>query len=185
MHNLAFGLDYSVYITDNWNHCIRKIDADCRITTPAGTGKPGFSGDGGPAARAEFNYILCITLNPKGDKLQMADLKNRRSREIDLKSGIVKTIAGNGKLCVPKDGALATVAPLIDHRAVCSDRAGNVSCSSAEGMRFVRFGQMEKSISSPGTDKKVAPMGPGQRRGSMAQSTFAPTQEAMCLSPMT
>jgi DNA-binding beta-propeller fold protein YncE len=140
MHNLAIGADDSVYISDSWNHCIRKIDANGRITTLAGTGEPGFSGDGGPAAKAGFNYIMCITLNPKGDKLQMADLKNRRIREIDLKSGIVKTIAGNGKRGVPKDGALATEAPLIDPRAVCSDRAGNVYVLERGGhtLRVVR-----------------------------------------------
>ena len=78
MHNIAIGPDDSVYISDSWNHCIRKIDANGQITTIAGTGMPGFSGDGGQASKAEFNYIMCITLNPKGDKLHIADLKNRR-----------------------------------------------------------------------------------------------------------
>ncbi|HCV99232.1 MAG TPA: hypothetical protein DGJ56_08050 [Verrucomicrobiales bacterium] len=51
MHNLAIGPDDSVYIADSWNHCIRKINADGRITTIAGTGKPRFSGDSGQAAK--------------------------------------------------------------------------------------------------------------------------------------
>ena len=87
---------------------------------------PGFSGDGGQASKAEFNYIMCITLNPKGDKLHIADLKNRRIREMDLNSGIVKTIAGNGNRGIPKNGTMATESPLVDPRAVCSDEAGNV-----------------------------------------------------------
>jgi len=80
----------------------------------------------GRRPRGEFNYIMCITLNPKGDKLHIADLKNRRIREMDLNSGIVKTIAGNGKRGIPKDGTKATEAPLVDPRAVCSNEAGNV-----------------------------------------------------------
>jgi len=126
MHNIAIGPDDSVYISDSWNHCIRKIDANGQITTIAGTGMLGFSGDGGQASKAEFNYIMCITLNPKGDKLHIADLKNRRIREMDLNSGIVKTIAGNRNRGIPKNGTIATEAPLVDPRAVCSDEAGNV-----------------------------------------------------------
>ena len=140
MHNVAVGPDDSVYISDSWNHCIRKIDRDGQITTIAGTGKPGFSGDGGQAAMAQFNYIMCITLTPKGDKLHIADLKNRRIRELDLKTGIVKTIAGNGKRGIPKDGTKATEAPLVDPRAVCADTAGNVYVLERGGnaLRVVR-----------------------------------------------
>jgi len=140
MHNLAIASDDSVYIADSWNHCIRRIDASGRIKTFAGTGKAGFGGDGGPAAKAKFNYIMCITLNPSGEKLHVADLKNRRIREIDLKSGKVRTIAGNGQRGVPKDGAKATEAPLVDPRAVCSDTAGNVYVLERGGhaLRVVR-----------------------------------------------
>ena len=140
MHNLAIASDDSVYIADSWNHCIRRIDASGRIKTFAGTGKAGFGGDGGPAAKAKFNYIMCITLNPSGEKLHVADLKNRRIREIDLKSDKVRTIAGNGQRGVPKDGAKATEAPLVDPRAVCSDTEGNVYVLERGGhaLRVVR-----------------------------------------------
>ena len=90
---IAIGPDDSVYISDSWNHCIRKIDADGRITTIAGTGKPGLAETAGRQP-AQFSYIMCITLNPKGDKLHIADLKNRRIREMDLNSGIVKPLPG-------------------------------------------------------------------------------------------
>ena len=141
MHNLAIAPDDSVYIADSWNHCIRRVDAKGRITTYAGRGKAGFSGDGGPAAKAQFNYIMCITLNNNGDKLYVADLKNRRIREIDLKSDKVRTIAGNGQRGVPKDGTKATEAPLVDPRAVCSDTAGNVYVLERGGhaLRVVRL----------------------------------------------
>jgi len=140
MHNLAIAPDDSVYIADSWNHCIRRIDAKGHITTYAGSGKAGFSGDDGTAAKAQFNYIMCITLNPSGEKLHVADLKNRRIREIDLKSDKVLTIAGNGQRGIPKDGAKATEAPLVDPRAVCSDTAGNVYVLERGGhaLRVVR-----------------------------------------------
>ena len=140
MHNLAIAPDDSVYIADSWNHCIRRVDAKGHITTYAGSGKAGFSGDDGTAAKAQFNYIMCITLNPSGEKLHVADLKNRRIREIDLKSDKVLTIAGNGQRGIPKDGAKATEAPLVDPRAVCSDTAGNVYVLERGGhaLRVVR-----------------------------------------------
>ena len=77
------------------------------ISTIAGTGQQGFSGDGGPATQATFDFVMCITLNPANDVLHVADLNNHRIRAVDLKSGLVTTVAGNGNKGVPKDGDLA------------------------------------------------------------------------------
>ena len=127
MHNLAVTPNGDVYVADSWNHCIRKIDRKTgKIETVAGTGEAGFSGDGGPATRATFNYVMCITLDPTADKLYVADLKNLRIRVIDLDTGIVSTVAGNGQRGVPEDGAEATKAPLVDPRAVTADSQGRV-----------------------------------------------------------
>ncbi len=127
MHNVAVTPSGDIYIADSWNHCIRKIDGETNtITTFAGTGKPGFSGDGGPALQASFDFIMCITLNAAHDTLYVADLKNRRVRKIDLKTTLVSTIAGNGQKGVPKDGAVAVEAPLVDPRAVAADSQENV-----------------------------------------------------------
>lgn len=86
----------------------------------------GFAGDGGPALEAQFGGIYCLAFAPRGDPLYLADLDNRRIRAIDMKTGTVSTIAGNGKKGVPKDGADATQAPLVDPRAVTADAQGNV-----------------------------------------------------------
>ncbi|MFT4690210.1 MAG: hypothetical protein ACKVHO_23795 [Verrucomicrobiia bacterium] len=127
MHNVAVTPSGDLYISDSWNHCIRKIDgATGIITTIAGTGKPGFSGDGGPATRATFNYLMCVSLNATHDKLYVADLKNRRIRMIDIKTGNVGTVAGNGKKGVPADGSWATDSPLVDPRAVAVDSKNNI-----------------------------------------------------------
>ncbi len=141
MHNVAVAPDDAIYIADSWNHCIRRIDPKTRIiSTIAGTGKAGFSGDGGPATKATFNFVMCISLNAAADTIYVADLKNRRIRTVDLKSGKVNTVAGNGEKGVPRDGALATQSPLADPRAVAPDSQGNVYVleRNANSLRVVR-----------------------------------------------
>jgi sugar lactone lactonase YvrE len=127
MHNVAVTPAGDLYIADSWNHCIRKIDGKSGIiSTIAGTGKPGFSGDGGPATQATFNFLMCVSLNATHDKLYVADLKNLRIRSVDLKTGLVNTVAGNGKKGVPADGSRATESPLVDPRAVAVDSKNNI-----------------------------------------------------------
>jgi sugar lactone lactonase YvrE len=65
-------------------------------------------------------------LSPDGKQLYVADLTNRRIRRIDLGTGIVTTVAGNGQEGVPADGAVAAESPLVDPRAVTADTEGNV-----------------------------------------------------------
>ncbi len=126
MHSLALAASGDLYLADTLNHRVRRVSRDGTVSTFAGTGKPGFSGDGGPAAQAQFNGIYCIAFGPKDERLYLVDLENRRVRAIDMKTGVVTTIAGNGKCGVPADGADAPSAPLVDPRAVAVDRQGNV-----------------------------------------------------------
>lgn len=127
MHNVAVTPTGDLYIADSWNHCIRKIGGKTGIiTTIAGTGKPGFGGDGGPASGAVFNFVMCVSLNSANDKLYLADLKNLRIRMVDLRTSIVSTVAGNGKKGIPTDGSLATESSLVDPRAVAVDSKDNI-----------------------------------------------------------
>lgn len=127
MHNLAIAPNGDIYLADTWNHKVRKIDSQSGlITTVAGTGEKGYSGDGGPATKAKCGGIYCAALNPAADKLYLADLDNRRIRVVDLKSGTIDTVAGNGQKGAPADGADARQAPLVDPRAVAADAQGNV-----------------------------------------------------------
>jgi sugar lactone lactonase YvrE len=127
MHSLVMGPDGSLYLADTWNNRVRKLDLKSgKISSFAGTGDKGFAGDGGPAAKAKFGGVYCICLDPKGEQMYVADLDNRRIRGIDMKTGIVRTVAGNGKKGVPEDGAEAANAPLVDPRAVTADDKGNV-----------------------------------------------------------
>jgi DNA-binding beta-propeller fold protein YncE len=127
LHSLAVAPDGNVYLADTWNCRIRKIDRKTGIvTTFAGTGVKGYGGDGGPADRARFGNLYCAAFDPRGERLYLADLDNLRIRAIDMKTGVVTTVAGNGKKGVPADGADARAAPLVDPRAVAVDRKGNV-----------------------------------------------------------
>jgi DNA-binding beta-propeller fold protein YncE len=126
-HHLMFGPDGDLYVADTFNSVVRKIDLKSGIVTRvAGTGKKGFSGEGGPAVNADFGNCFCLALDPKGEKLYVCDLDSRRIRAVVLKSGITVTVAGNGQKGVPKDGEDAKAQPLVDPRAVACDSKGNV-----------------------------------------------------------
>lgn len=126
-HNLIVAPNGDLLIADTLNNCVRKIDAKSGvITTIAGTGEKGFSGDGGPAAKAKFNGTFSIALDRAGRQLYICDLGNRRIRAMDMKTGIMKTVAGNGQRGLPTDGEDATASPLADPRAVCVDSKGNI-----------------------------------------------------------
>ena len=127
MHSVAVTPDGTVYVADTWNNRIRKIDPKAgMIAAFAGTGKRGYAGDGGPALSAQFGGVYCIAFNADYSTLYVTDLDNRRIRAIDMKTGVVRLIAGNGEKGVPKDGADAQQAPLVDPRAAAVDRNGNV-----------------------------------------------------------
>jgi hypothetical protein len=127
MHNLAVASDGNVYLADTWNNRIRKLDTKSGMVTAfAGTGKKGYAGDGGPALDAQFGGVYSLAFNAGGTKLYFADLDNRRIRAIDMKTGTVNLVAGNGEKGVPKDGADAKSAPFVDPRAVAVDGKGNV-----------------------------------------------------------
>jgi sugar lactone lactonase YvrE len=127
MHSLAMLPDGNLCVADTWNNRLRKIDLKSgKITALAGSGTKGFSGDGGSALKAEFGGLYSVTVDPKGESLFVADLDNKRIRKIDLASGVVTTVAGNGQKGVPKDGMDAAQAPLVDPRAVAVDKKGNI-----------------------------------------------------------
>jgi len=163
MHNCAVTPNGDLYIADSWNHCVRKVDAATGvISTIAGTGQKGFSGDGGPATKATFDFVMCITLNPTNDVLHIADLNNRRIRAVDLKSGLVTTVAGNGRKGAPKDGDPAIQSPLVDPRAVAQDSKGNLWILERGGhaLRVVLPNGTIQTVAGTGTQGFVD--GPGR-----------------------
>lgn len=155
MHNLAVAPNGDIYVSDTWNLCVRKIETTTGIVRRvAGTGTKGFSGDGGPATAAQFGGIYCVSLDPSGENLYLADLDNFRIRLVNVASGRVHTLAGNGKRGVPPDGAKAADAPLVDPRAVIND---------GKGRTFIleRSGHALRLVEPDGTIRTVA--GTGQK----------------------
>ncbi len=126
-HHLLVLPNGDILLADTFNQRIRRIDGKTKIiTTIAGTGEKGFSGDGGLATQAKFGGIYCLALDAKASRLYACDLDNRRIRAIDMKTGIVTTVAGNGKQGVPRDYQPALESPLTDPRAIALDSVGNL-----------------------------------------------------------
>lgn len=98
--------DGSLLICDTGNHCIRRVAPDGTISTLAGTGVAGYSGDGGPAASAQFDGPFDIAVDIDGGLL-IADTGNHAVRRIDP-SGVVSTIAGSGRSGFDGDGGPAS-----------------------------------------------------------------------------
>jgi DNA-binding beta-propeller fold protein YncE len=131
-HHLLVGPDGALYVADTWNAAVRRIDLGTRvITTVAGTGARGFSGDGGPAREARFGGVYSIAFH--GGDLYVCDLDNRRVRRVEARSGIVTTVAGNGEKGVPRDGQDARAQPLVDPRAIAFDSKGNLYIAERAG----------------------------------------------------
>ena len=127
MHDIAVGPDGSIYAADSFQHRIIRLDPRTHAATVfAGTGKAGFSGDGGPADQAQLNIPMCGVIDPSGKSMVIADLVNQRVRRIDLATKVITTIAGNGQKGLPKDGDDALAAPMGDARAACVARDGTL-----------------------------------------------------------
>ena len=155
MHHLGFTPNGDLYIADTFNNRVRRIDAKSGvIMTVAGTGKKAFGGDGGPGAKAAFSGTFCIAFDPMSGRMVVADLGNRRVRAVDLKTGTVTTVAGNGKKGVPADGAVAVEAPLVDPRAVATDSKGNIYILERGGHALRVVGPDGRIRTVAGTGKK-------------------------------
>jgi sugar lactone lactonase YvrE len=152
-HGIAITRSGQLFIADTHHNRIGLIDLKSRaLTSFAGTGEAGFSGDGGPANSAVFNGVFAIALDPRHRNLYEADLSNRRVRRVELATRTVTTIAGNGKSAVPAEGAPAAGSPLVDPRAVAADSQGNVYMMERGGIAVRRvdpFGRI-KTVIAPG-----------------------------------
>lgn len=123
----------NLYIVDRLNAVIRKVDsATGVITTIAGTGEPGSGGDGGPGMAAQLREPNDCCLDGHGGLL-IADVQDQRIRRLDLSTGIITTVAGNGDKVRAGDGRPATEASLFGARAVCVDRLGTMYICEREG----------------------------------------------------
>jgi sugar lactone lactonase YvrE len=124
----------NIYICDNGNSCIRKINTAGIISTIAGNTYSGFSGDGGAAIAAEFSDPTGIAVDRMGN-LYIADNANNRIRKVNT-SGIITTVAGNGTADFSGDGGAATSASLNSPLSVAVDSAGELYISDLYNARI-------------------------------------------------
>jgi DNA-binding beta-propeller fold protein YncE len=122
VYDLAVDPAGNVYIVDHDNHRIRMVDTDGVITTIAGTGAPGWSGDGGPATDARLDSPWGIAVD-EGGNVYFTQLPSV-ARRIDAASGVITTIAGSGKVGYAGDGGLATDARMNSPEHIAVDAQG-------------------------------------------------------------
>ena len=121
--DVGFDAHGNLYFSDTFNHCIRRVDARTGvITTCAGCGEAGYSGDGGPATRARFNEPYGIAVDNAGN-IYVADRHNHCVRRIDGSSGIVTTFAGNGSSGFGGDDGPASRAGMVEPNGLALDPA--------------------------------------------------------------
>lgn len=118
----------NVFIADSSNYRVRKVDTNGIITTVAGRGTSGFSGDGGAATSAAM-YPYAVAVDQAGN-LFIADYGNYRIRKVDT-NGIISTVAGNGAYGYSGDGGAATNAAMNSPIGIAVDRGGNLYIADA------------------------------------------------------
>ena len=123
-YGIAVDGSGNFFFADFGNTRVRKVSASGTITTVAGNGTPGFTGDGKSRTAAEVNYPKGIALDASGN-LFIADFANSLIRKVSA-SGIITTVAGTGDFGYTGDGGPATSAKLYFPRGVAVDTAGNV-----------------------------------------------------------
>jgi len=138
-HEIQFDSAGHLYIAERDNHVIRKVDAKSgMISTFAGTGTPGFSGDSGPANRAELRSPHSIAIDTRRRRLLVCDIGNHRIRAVDFASGTIDTIAGTGTQQPTHDGARLESTPLNGPRTITIDSRGTLYLALREGNAIYR-----------------------------------------------
>ncbi len=134
-NGLAIAADGTLYVADLGNERVRKIDPNGTISTVAGNGRYGYSGDGGPATAAELR-IPSVAVGPDG-VLYIADYGNQRIRRVGA-DGVIVTVAGNGTEGYAGDGGPATRAQLSSPTGTAVDGAGNLYIADDKNDRVRR-----------------------------------------------
>jgi sugar lactone lactonase YvrE len=124
----------NLFIADSSNSRIRKVDTHGIITTVAGNGNAGYSGDNGAATNASINYPFSVTVDGAGN-LFIADYYNYRIRKVDT-NGIITTVAGNGNTGYSGDNVAATNTSLYYPSGVAVDAAGNLFIADNSNSRI-------------------------------------------------
>ena len=138
-HEIQFDRAGNLYIAERDNHVIRKVEAKSGvISTVAGTGAPGFSGDGGPAAQAQLRQPHSIVFDRDGTLL-ICDIGNQRIRRLHLDTGVIETWAGTGQAAETPDNAPVAGTPLRGPRTMAMAPNGDLYLALREGNAILRI----------------------------------------------
>jgi trimeric autotransporter adhesin len=126
----------NIYVADTYNHCIRMVMTSTGIiTTVAGDGVLGYSGDGGPATSAALSYPYGVAVDESGS-IYIADTGNNCIRMVMTTTGIITTVAGDGVSGSSGDGGPATSAGLMNPSDVAVDGSGNIYIADTSNNRI-------------------------------------------------
>ena len=150
----------ALYICDTYNHTVRRVDARGKITTVAGTGQKGYRGDGGLATRAQLNEPYEVRLDAMGNMI-FVEMQNHIVRRVDLKTGIITTIAGTGQRGFSGDGGPALQAKMNRPHSIQLGPEGNLYICDIGNHRIRKVDQKTGHISTfAGTgERKPTPDG--------------------------
>ncbi|MCB4792555.1 MAG: carboxypeptidase regulatory-like domain-containing protein [Elusimicrobia bacterium] len=161
---VAVDASGNIYIADNGNHRIRKVNASGIITTISGTGTAGFSGDGGSATSAQLASPRGVAVDISGN-VYIADSGNQRIRKINA-SGIITTIAGTGTADYSRDGVIAILAQLNSPSGAAVDASGNVYIADYGNHRI-------RKVNTSGIISTIAGTGTAGYAGDGGSAVFA------------
>jgi streptogramin lyase len=145
-YEVRFDRRGNMFFVERLNHVVRRVDVRTGvISTVAGTGQAGFSGDGGPGPQAQLRQPHSIQFDGKGD-LYICDIGNHRIRRLDMKTGLITTFAGTGEQGPAPDGAPLADTPLSGPRAIDFDRRGFLWLALREGNAVLRIDMARRTV---------------------------------------
>ena len=138
-HEIRFDAQGNLYIVSRDSHTVRRVDKSSGlVSTVAGTGEAGFSGDSGLANAAQLRQPHSIAFDARGDLL-ICDIGNSRLRRIDMSSGIISTLSGTGERTATPDSGPIAGTPLLGPRSIDTDADGNAYLVLREGNAVFRL----------------------------------------------
>lgn len=146
-HEIQFDSGGNLYIAERDSHVIRRVHGTTgTVSTFAGSGTPGFAGDGGPASAAQLRQPHSIVIEPTGRFLLICDTGNHRIRRIEFATGVIETLAGTGERGPTPDGAPLKGTPLNGPRTIAFDAAGDLYLALREGNAIFRIDGTTQSL---------------------------------------
>lgn len=146
--HIAFEANGNLLVVEQGNHRIRRITPAGAISTVAGNGSPGYSGDGGRATAAQLNQPNSVAIDNAGN-LYIADMGNHRIRKV-APDGTISTVAGNGQIGLGGEGIPATQSALNFPSSVAVDASGDILITDWQNFRIRKVSFAVRPAISPG-----------------------------------